>query len=772
MRIALKRRLLCLAFSAISYEVYHILENHRGLSSLEEDKKETQKPAFPAGALTTRNSSIPAAALTTRSSSTSQTQGAAWALLEKPPQPRPQKERLVYIGVLSAPTHQRIRHRARAAWITALRHKSPRAGMPEVWAEFIIGHLPFAKNMGSSQLASPCQVAVENDLEEESRLYQDIRRIPLAETYSRLPDKTLLTLAIGVELGYKFVVKLDDDWLPNTRILAHRVKPINPKDLVFGGNYMWHTAKYTFQRGADKGFEPYFSGRSYFASWELAWRIAKANMSLSAEYHRYGCSSEDVDMGRWVSHENATHTKIIHVEYTASMNDKEPPDRSIRIVGRPDLCLTVGNSEARKTHSVLVVQQCLHDLDRKHMRSQRLDLLGDGKMVLESTPEEKKQGMPSKCVGTKPDDKQLRLQVDVCDRANNWKIRHFVECGDGTIRLRSAPQLCVSADMQPAGKVVVSQCGAAKDMHSQIFDNRNVSAKNLTPAERAFHKSNNKLKCKRDDMEDAPRELGDARHCPPITSLWRWKASKSRTTGEWLGPVRDRLLYIGVMSSFKDKPASRASWRSKFKLAVGEELSHRVKMEFVVGHGDFKKMAQGSLTPQDNLKREVLLASERAAYEDVWRVPTSDQHETVADKFLLLLARAVELGYCFVVATDTLQRVDVAVTTGFVRARSPRHLVYAGDVLCEQGASGCQRGVGERSVRYFTNGSSLLSWELAHGIAVANRSRSSAFAQYGSASEKLNLGYWVDLEAAARGAIVEYVQIPISWPLDGSRRPP
>jgi len=212
-------------------------------------------------------------------------------------------QQFIYIGVLSAPNNFKRREQARRLWLKDTRAKFGQEA--RVRAEFIVGHTPlYSDPHVQGVLAPETALQTERQLDEESKLYNDIRRIPLAETYLTLPDKSLQTLQLGVTAGYRYIVKIDDDrelHLPELMSFCSRMIRV---DDVYAGDSMFKEKAYEIQLGADGQFVPYFGGPAYLLSHGLAAKVVKLT-SKGASFLLTGSSSEDVDMGRWV--EEAKH---------------------------------------------------------------------------------------------------------------------------------------------------------------------------------------------------------------------------------------------------------------------------------------------------------------------------------------------------------------------------------------------------------------------------------------------------------------------------------
>jgi len=149
------------------------------------------------------------------------------------------------------------------------------------------------------------QMAAKKLMEEAER-HGDIHFIPMVDTYQSLPGKTLSILEYGLYYGARFLIKNDDDVCP----LFETILPLanssiydNDKEkMLYSGIYYWKGTEYKSMAGADGMAGPYWSGPLYLLSRNLAHHIVWTCNAYTYNYAAYGSSSEDVDMGKWVSH--------------------------------------------------------------------------------------------------------------------------------------------------------------------------------------------------------------------------------------------------------------------------------------------------------------------------------------------------------------------------------------------------------------------------------------------------------------------------------------
>lgn len=206
----------------------------------------------------------------------------------------PNSGKWIDIGILSAPANFERREQVRRRWLDALR-RDPASRC--IRANFIMGHSEWV-SAEQGTIATPQQMHQELQIEAETQKHGDIVRIALPENYKNLPDKTLQILQRGVDDGYAFIFKVDDDQNLNVPTMKAEVMKLEPQELIYGGMYLWAQQKYSHQVGPDGQFHKYFGGPAYMLSLPLARRVLGPR---SLEFVSYGTKSEDMDMGRWVA---------------------------------------------------------------------------------------------------------------------------------------------------------------------------------------------------------------------------------------------------------------------------------------------------------------------------------------------------------------------------------------------------------------------------------------------------------------------------------------
>lgn len=220
-------------------------------------------------------------------------------------------DKLLYVGIMSAPDNRQKRDVVRKSYLNELRKKHTDG---RVFAKFIIGHVPFT-SYAQGTLGTPEQLKLEKQLEEEEKAHGDILRVPLPEKYENLPDKVIHSLQHGLQQQYSFLMKIDDDMDMNIDETEKFVAEHSPDKFIYAGASNWATPAYESQKGPDGKFAPYFAGPCYMLSRGLAHQILEVHGAHTAEFIRYGSSSEDVDMGRWVQFEKKVGGKVSYITF-------------------------------------------------------------------------------------------------------------------------------------------------------------------------------------------------------------------------------------------------------------------------------------------------------------------------------------------------------------------------------------------------------------------------------------------------------------------------
>ncbi|CAE7590824.1 GALT2 [Symbiodinium natans] len=219
------------------------------------------------------------------------------------------------------------------------------------------------------------------------------------------------------------------------------------------------------------------------------------------------------------------------------------------------------------------------------------------------------------------------------------------------------------------------------------------------------------------------------------------------------------LVYVGIFSAAENKArrhAVRNSWLTHARL--------RLDADFIVGRAaiggtdGLKVRQQGMVAGQYQLLLEKELADEERRYGDILRIPNLDVYSELPAKTLALFAYGVRRGYSFIVKVDDDQYFWPLQAWSFFRDRDPQTPLYAGNHLWESMVSDIQLGADGQFTPYFGGPCYALSLALASNIADENLPRSAAYEAYGSTSEDVDMGKWVNLS----GLKVDFVTVELS----------
>jgi hypothetical protein len=231
-------------------------------------------------------------------------------------------KKLLYVGVLSSPKNKERRDFVRTAYMNDLRKKYNDSG---ITAEFIIGHTPYTRSEQGTRGTSE-QLDLEESIADEAALNSDIRRIVFPEKYENLPDKVFHLFHYSAEQQYDFLMKLDDDMILDIDAIERFLATQNASDFLYAGTYFWGSKSYKSQEGPDQDFVPYFAGPCYLLSCKLVRQIVDMHGAHAAEFIRYGSSSEDVDVGRWVQWEASLGNNVTYTTLPSDVLAYKPKD--------------------------------------------------------------------------------------------------------------------------------------------------------------------------------------------------------------------------------------------------------------------------------------------------------------------------------------------------------------------------------------------------------------------------------------------------------------
>lgn len=214
-------------------------------------------------------------------------------------------------------------------------------------------------------------------------------------------------------------------------------------------------------------------------------------------------------------------------------------------------------------------------------------------------------------------------------------------------------------------------------------------------------------------------------------------------------------VYVGIISApenVKRRREVREKWltaaRSRF--ANNTDGTPRVQLEFVIGRvpvmgGDTGRL-QGATATEKEMTLEAAIVNEQAVYGDIARVAVAESYAELPDKVLLMLGRALQGGYDFVVKVDDDQHLNLDSVFQTIEGRNPKHPLYSGGFSWDRQDFDSQIGADGEFRRYYGGPCYLLSWSLVNNIAGEHFSHSIAYNLYGGTSEDVDMGRWVAFE--------------------------
>jgi len=211
-----------------------------------------------------------------------------------------------------------------------------------------------------------------------------------------------------------------------------------------------------------------------------------------------------------------------------------------------------------------------------------------------------------------------------------------------------------------------------------------------------------------------------------------------------------KWIYIGVLSGPRNvqrRNEVRKSWLTSLRAdrtdIMAKFIIGREPMEGVTDVSDRRQGVVASA--RDRETERVLTEEEEINKNDILRLPFADTYAELPAKTLALFSHAVQQGYEFIVKMDDDRIADVPRMDQFFSSLSGSQLIYAGCLLLERGESmDIQVGADGTFTEYFTGPTYALSRTLANEIAgEEGLAHSVAYNAYGSSSEDVDMGKWV-----------------------------
>lgn len=245
----------------------------------------------------------------------------------------------------------------------------------------------------------------------------------------------------------------------------------------------------------------------------------------------------------------------------------------------------------------------------------------------------------------------------------------------------------------------------------------------------------------------AAHASGVARRRPPNV--------EGSITAGWYNSTGNGTVYVGVISA-PGNEQKRHEVREKWLTAARERFvdegggQPRVQLEFIIGRvpvmaGNTGRI-QGATATDDEMALEARIANEQAVYGDIFRIAAAESYSELPDKVLLMLGRALQGGYDFVVKVDDDQHLDMDKVLWTVESEDPRDPLYSGAFLWDEERFPSQVGADGEFRKYYGGPCYLLSHSLVDRIAREHFSHSIAYNLYGGTSEDVDMGRWVAFE--------------------------
>ncbi|XP_078380010.1 beta-1,3-galactosyltransferase 1-like [Oculina patagonica] len=154
-----------------------------------------------------------------------------------------EEERFVLILIMSAPYNKERRSAIRRTWLSTLTENPVALNQSNIRTMndpvdssntlliqyfFVCGHYPQDPR-------------IESDVENETRVYEDILRLGYNETYTMLVHKTLTSLKFASTMNVKFVVKIDDDVYLDVPRMIWWLKTASLPEKLYAGHLLYRS---------------------------------------------------------------------------------------------------------------------------------------------------------------------------------------------------------------------------------------------------------------------------------------------------------------------------------------------------------------------------------------------------------------------------------------------------------------------------------------------------------------------------------------------------
>jgi len=244
-------------------------------------------------------------------------------------------------------------------------------------------------------------------------------------------------------------------------------------------------------------------------------------------------------------------------------------------------------------------------------------------------------------------------------------------------------------------------------------------------------------------LPDAAQQLSLHDHAAPFAA------------GSPLGIEGFPRVFIGVLSApgnFDRRQRVREQWLAALR-ASEDARAGRIIARFMIGRSSGDAIAreaaghkQGALASEASLAMEAQIMEERRKHGDIERMPHVEFYEGLPTKVLLFLRRALDLKAEFVVKVDDDQHLYFSRLRPLLTVANAKSFLYGGGILWNKAAYKFQLGADGGFEKYYAGGAYFLSAPLARRIARQHLSHSVSYDLYGSSSEDIDMGRWVNYE--------------------------
>ena len=199
-------------------------------------------------------------------------------------------------------------------------------------ATFVVARPSFDSRPHDAHAQGQLGTAKEHELSEkllsEYQEYGDILFLPHRDYYRDMTEKLIGYLKYDFDyVGSDFVFKTDDEYCLRLgvidRLIEKHKKDHGEKEL-YAGTFLFQGTEYESMKGPHKELAPFMSGASFGISKGLVKDIISDHWAHTCMYHAYGTSSDDANIGKWISY--AKETSGLETEYVVgNINYELPP---------------------------------------------------------------------------------------------------------------------------------------------------------------------------------------------------------------------------------------------------------------------------------------------------------------------------------------------------------------------------------------------------------------------------------------------------------------